>query len=71
MAARKKTTSKAKTQYVRSKKRKGAESAVKARRVVTIALLLLVVIGCGIWAVCSGMASKREAVNKSQQATSQ
>jgi cell division protein FtsQ len=45
MAARKKTTSKTKTQYVRSKKRKGAESAVKARRVVTIALLLLVVGG--------------------------
>ena len=45
MAARKKTKNKAKTHYVRSKKRKGAESGVIARRVATIALLLLVVVG--------------------------
>jgi cell division septal protein FtsQ len=44
MAARKKTTNKAKPHYVRSKKRKGAESGVKARRVGTIALLLLIVV---------------------------
>lgn len=43
MAARKKTKDRAKTHYVRSKKRKGAESAVIARRVGTIALLLLIV----------------------------
>jgi cell division protein FtsQ len=43
MATRKKTKSKAKTHYVRSKKRKGADSGVIARRVVTITLLLLVV----------------------------
>ena len=45
MAARKKTKNKAKPHYVRAKKRKGAESAVIARRVATIALLLLVVVG--------------------------
>jgi len=45
MAARKKTKNRAKTHYVRSKKRKGAESGVIARRVATIALLLLVVGG--------------------------
>jgi len=45
MATRKKTKNKAKTHYVRSKKRKGAESAVIVRRVVTIALLLLIVGG--------------------------
>jgi cell division septal protein FtsQ len=45
MAARKKTKNKAKPHYVRSKKRKGAESAVTARRVVTVVLLLLVVWG--------------------------
>ena len=45
MAARKKTKNKVKPHYVRSKKRKGAEPGVKARRVVTIALLLLVVVG--------------------------
>ena len=45
MAARKKTKNRAKPHYVRSKKRKGAASGVKARRVVTIALLLLVVGG--------------------------
>ena len=43
MAIRKKTKNRAKTHYVRSKKRKGAESGVIARRVATIALLLLVV----------------------------
>lgn len=45
MAARKKTKHKAKPHYVRSKKRKGAEPGVIARRVVTITLLLLVVAG--------------------------
>jgi cell division septal protein FtsQ len=53
MAARKKTKTKAKPHYVRSKKRKGAESAVRARRVVTIALLLLVVCGI-IWSIYKG-----------------
>jgi cell division protein FtsQ len=45
MTARKKTKSKAKPHYVRSKKRKGAESAVKARRFTTIALLVVVAAG--------------------------
>lgn len=45
MAARKKTTTKAKPHYVRSKKRKGAPSSVVARRVATIALLLVIVAG--------------------------
>jgi len=45
MATRKKTKSRTKTHYVRSKKRKGAESAVIARRVFTIALLLLIIGG--------------------------
>jgi cell division septal protein FtsQ len=45
MAARKKTKTKAKPHYVRSKKRKGAESAVKVRRFTTIALLVVVAAG--------------------------
>ena len=43
MAARKKTKNRAKTHYVRAKKRKGAASGVIVRRVATIALLLVVV----------------------------
>jgi cell division protein FtsQ len=53
MAARKKTTNKAKPHYVRSKKRKGAESGVMLRRVATIALLLVVAVG-GLFAVYKG-----------------
>jgi cell division protein FtsQ len=45
MAARKKTTTKAKPHYVRAKKRKGAPSFMVARRVATIALLLVIVLG--------------------------
>jgi len=45
MATRKKTNSRAKTHYVRSKKRKGAESVVIVRRAVTIVMLLLIVGG--------------------------
>ena len=50
MASRKKTTTRKKAQYVRAKKRKGAESTAVARRAVTIGLLLvfLGVIGFGI-----------------------
>ena len=53
MAARKKTKNRAKPHYVRAKKRKGSERGVIARRVVTIALLLLVV-GSIFYAVYRG-----------------
>jgi hypothetical protein len=43
MAARKKTTTRKKPQYVRAKKRKGAEGGTVARRAITISLLLLVI----------------------------
>ncbi|MCK4565564.1 MAG: FtsQ-type POTRA domain-containing protein [Verrucomicrobia bacterium] len=45
MATRKKTKKRAKPHYVRTRKRKGADSSALARRATTIALLLLVVIG--------------------------
>ena len=43
MAARKKTTTRKKAQYVRANKRKGAESTAMARRSITIIILLLFV----------------------------
>jgi len=45
MAARKKTKTQKKTQYVRAKKRKGTDSSALTRRLITIALLLLVLGG--------------------------
>ncbi len=45
MATRKKVKKRVKPQYVRAKKRKGAESSALARRAVTVALLLLIFAG--------------------------
>ncbi|MDH3981358.1 MAG: FtsQ-type POTRA domain-containing protein [Kiritimatiellaceae bacterium] len=45
MAARKKTTTKKKPQYVRAKKSKGAATPTMARRGITVALLLLIIGG--------------------------
>lgn len=53
MAARKKTKNSKKPQYVRTKKRKGAESSAMTRRSITIVALLLI-IGLVIWGVIAG-----------------
>ncbi|VGO23407.1 cell division protein FtsQ/DivIB [Pontiella sulfatireligans] len=45
MAARKKTTTRKKPQYVRANKRKGADSSALARRSFTVFLLILIVVG--------------------------
>jgi cell division septal protein FtsQ len=45
MAARKKTTTRKKTQYVRAKKHKGADSSALAKRGFTIFLLVLIFVG--------------------------
>ena len=53
MARRKKTAKRAKPQYVRAKKRKGAESSALARRSLSI-VLLLVVLGVVVFGVVKG-----------------
>ncbi len=53
MATRKKAAKRVKPQYVRSKKRKGAESSALARRSISVALLLLV-LGVLVFGVASG-----------------
>ena len=47
MGTRKKTTKRVKPQYVRAKKRKGADSSALTRRAITVVLLIVVLFGIG------------------------
>lgn len=55
MAAQKKTTIRKKPQYVRAKKRKGAEGSTMARRSITI-ILLVIIIGLTLFGIVKGFA---------------